>query len=130
MSTSFLANWKSLVSDAETDTETLSWVQSVQNSGSCCGWLDSGDATENPSWLSCPTSNPATCSTYFRSSFGSQFGNLEVVAISLSAVQLALVSTTYALICRLKEFYKSEDIDYGDYVHVPFGKVRSIDDLL
>mmetsp|Transcript_13429 Transcript_13429/g.26680 ORF Transcript_13429/g.26680 Transcript_13429/m.26680 type:complete len:261 (-) Transcript_13429:49-831(-) len=130
VSTSYLQNWKTLVASAETDSSALSWVQSAQNSGSCCGWLDSTDVSENPAWLNCPTTNAAVCSTYFKSNISSLFGHMQTVMIALSVVQLVVNVTTYALVCRLKEFYKSEDIDYGDYIHVPFGKVRTLDDMM
>lgn len=55
---------------------------------------------------------------------------MQTVMIALSVVQLVVNVTTYALVCRLKEFYKSEDIDYGDYIHVPFGKIRTLDDMM
>jgi hypothetical protein len=127
--TLFLQNWKDLALDAKTDTDTKEWMQNIQTEGVCCGWLDSTDAEENPAYLSCDASYTITCNEYFRENLSSSFGSLQDVSLALSIVQLLLMISTFALICRLKEFYKSEKIDFGDYTHVPFGKIQNLGDL-
>jgi hypothetical protein len=127
--TQFIENWKDLVEEAETNSDTLEWVKEVQVEGVCCGWKDASDATENPAYLECDESYEVVCSDYFKENFSAQFGSLSDVSLGLSIVQLILMISTFALICRLKEFYKSENIDFGDYVHVPFGKARNLQDL-
>ena len=122
-------NWKELALDAKKDADIKEWMQTTQTDGECCGWLDASDADENPSYLECDTSYTLTCSEYFKENLSSSFGSLQDVSLALSIVQLLLMISTFALICRLKEFYKSEKIDFGDYVHVPFGKVRNLGDL-
>jgi len=128
--TQFVENWKSLVADAQTDADKLEWIKETQDEGKCCGWLDASNVDENPAWVDCDAAAVSlTCSDYFRGALGSQFGNVQDITLGLSIVQLVLMITTFALICRLKEFYKSELVDFGDYVHVPFGKVRNLGDL-
>jgi len=90
--------------------------------------MDVNSPAENPAWMACDAATTYTCNEYFRDTLSSQFGSLQNVTLALSIVQLVLMISTFALICRLKEFYKSENIDFGDYVHVPFG-VRSLQDL-
>ena len=70
------------------------------------------------------------CDEYFRDSLVDVFAGLQLLAIIGSSIQLVFMIATFALICRLKEFYRSENISFGDYRHVPFGKVRNLDDLL
>ena len=33
------------------------------------------------------------------------------------------------MVCRMKKFYKKEVVDFGDYGHVVFGKVKRVEDL-
>ncbi|GMH81930.1 hypothetical protein TrST_g5840 [Triparma strigata] len=128
--TQFLANWKVLVEKAETDSEYLEWIQEQQDLGTCCGWLDSSDAEENPAYLSCDTSYTAVCSDYFSENFSTKFGDFQTISLALAIVQVCMATGTFAIICRLKEFYKSEEVDFGDYVHVPFGKIKRVEDLI
>ena len=129
--TTFLANWKSLVKSAETDTEDLEWIQGIQTEGTCCGWLDVSDVEENPTYLECDSSYTTTCSVFFKDAITSHFGSLQGIALAISILQLIFIVTVVTFICRFKEFYKGENIDFGDYKHIPYGsKAKSIDDLI
>ncbi|GMH48609.1 hypothetical protein TL16_g00329 [Triparma laevis f. inornata] len=128
--TQFLANWVKLVEKAENDEEYLTWIQDQQTLGTCCGWLSASDVSENPSYLNCDSGYTVVCADYFSDNFSSKFGDFQVIAVALSSVTLCMVVGTFALICRLKEFYKSENVDFGDYVHVPFGKIKRVEDLV
>mmetsp|Transcript_17699 Transcript_17699/g.36739 ORF Transcript_17699/g.36739 Transcript_17699/m.36739 type:complete len:263 (+) Transcript_17699:104-892(+) len=129
--TTFLANWKALVASAETKSEDLTWIQGIQSEGTCCGWLDVNDADENPSYLDCDVTYTKTCSEFFKDAVTSKFGSLQHIAMAISILQLMIFVFVMSLICRFKEFYKGENIDFGDYKHVPYGgKVKTIDELI
>ena len=125
----FSKHWKELAETAETDATVKQWFIDTQTAGDCCGWVDDENEEENPSWLSCEGKSDV-CSNYFRDDMCSHFGSFETVALVLASFDMAFVFMTFVLICRLKEFYQAETVDYGDFIKVPFNKVRNIDDLL
>ena len=127
----FLQNWEQLVEDAETDEATMTWITDTQTTGECCGWLDADSSTENPAYLNCDSStNTEVCSDYFKENMSSLFGSFETIAVALASVQFVMVFVTFVLICRLKEFYEAETVNYGDFIKVPFNKIKNVDDLL
>ena len=60
----------------------------------------------------------------------STFGSFETIAVVLTSVQLVSLFLTFVLVCRLKEFYQGESIDFGDYIKVPFNKAKTVHDLV
>ena len=129
VSTTLLRNWNKLVGQAEENEEDKLWVQEVQEEGLCCGWIDPTNAEENPAYLECDPSYTDGCSVFFREEVGSKLGSIQTITLSLSIIQLLIMIATFALICRLKQFYKSEVIDFGDYTHIPMGQIKNLDDL-
>lgn len=129
--TTFLANWKALVAKAETNAEDLAWIKGIQTEGACCGWQDAGDVDENPAWTECGTSYTTICSAFFKDVITSKFGSLQSIAMAIAIIQLLLISTVLGTICRFKEFYKGEKIDFGDYKHVPYGgRIKTLEELI
>lgn len=129
--TTFLANWKSLVTSAETNSEDLAWIKEIQIEGTCCGWLDIDDEEENPAYLECDTSYTTTCSVFFKDAITSQLGSLESIALAISILQFLFIVTVITVICRFKEYYKGENMDFGDYKHIPYGsKPKRIEELI
>jgi hypothetical protein len=126
----FLANWISIVATAETNTADLEWIQDINTELECCGWIDANSEAENPAYLDCDaTVNTAICGDVIGENLNDFGGRFGVVAVVLTSLQVASLSVSFALVCRLKQFYHPQTVDYGDYVHLEFGKVKQLDDL-
>ena len=126
----FLKHWVEIVVEAESNTKYLDWIQSIQEDGLCCGWLDETSVEENPSYLECDITNEINCFEWVSENIDQYFSYIGILSVLFGTVGLILVISTFALICRLKEFYATTKPDFGDYVHIPNGgKMRNVRDL-
>ena len=134
----YLLNWELLVETAKSEVAdelaekpTLDWLQATQVAGACCGWLDAESESENPDLLDCNVDKyDLTCGEYFELNLDVATGGFESIALTFAILSSLMGVASFALVCRLKEFYQSEQIDYGDFIKVPFNQVKNVDDLI
>ena len=127
-----VAEATSAVADGSGTPGALAFVHLVQDQGKCCQWLLStevSDIDENPISIGCDGSvNTAPCQEWVAENLGTLSGRLGGTVVGIGVVYVISVMSSFGVLCRIKEMYQSERMDFGDFIDSRNG-IKHISDL-
>lgn len=110
----------------------LAFVRFVQTNGDCCEWggsTETFDAVENPEAIGCDgVANTEPCREWVADNVARLSGGVGGTVVGITVVYVMSVMSSFGVLCRIKDMYASEKMDFGDFIDSRNG-IKHVTDL-